>query len=269
MIELLTFDACILQVNILFVDELFFDCSRETEEFMKAAYKDDDSPEKLSEQAINTCNALKARTKVRCSSNQLETKAPAAPEPASGGNMDFLKQWVQMAKELDGHSHAEVTRGSLHNSSSSQCLQSKPSNELLSLPCLDPAPVEPGSPLEQPDPIEKQKLLVEKTKSLADFEQEAFDRLQARQSGGKGKNKGKGKGKGKKSKNNTTEGKGDCKQNACKSKAKEEDKLPMKRPAACNSTPKAKPKKTCWGCTRCRGAVGGCSSCDFEKALLV
>ena len=195
MTELLTFDACILQVNILFVDELFFDCSRETEEFMKAAYKHDDRPEKLSEQAINTCNALKARIKVRCSSNQLETKAPAAPEPASGGNMDFLKQWVQMAKELDGHSHAEVTRGSLHNSSSSQCLQSKPSNELLSLPCLDPAPVEPGSPLEQPDPIEKQKLLVEKTKSLADFEQEAFDRLQARQSGGKGKNKGKGKGK--------------------------------------------------------------------------
>lgn len=226
----------------------------QSKDFMKAAYKEDDWPEQLSDQAISTCNSLKTQIKVRSSSTQLESKKPPAPDPASSlhGSMDFLRQLLAMAKDLDAHRPAEVTRSSLHHSSSSQSLQSKPSNEVLALPTVEP------------DPVEEQKLPVETNKTLEQFEQEAFERLQSRQSGGKGKTKGKGKGNKSKKSPKATTGKGTGKHHACKSKPTKEEKAVMKKPAS--SIPsKTKPKRNCWGCTRCRGAPAGCSSCDFAE----
>ena len=236
------------------------------ENFMKSCYKDGDLPDVLSDQAISTITSLKSQFHVRCSGKELNSKSEEEKQTTElMQNVGLFRQLLAMAKEMDASKPAQVERHALQNTGSFSSSASG-SQEVLALPAppsADPikkkrvANTSPHIATEKE--LHKENDVEKESHTLEDYEQEAFDKLQARdQEKKEAKGPTKKTKKEQKTKLATTTG-------STKSSAAATKQL-FKRPAGKIGTTKPNAnskKKNCWGCTRCRGATAGCSSCNF------
>ena len=236
------------------------------EDFMKSCYKDGDLPEMLSDKAINTITSLKSQFHVRCSGKELNNKRKEEKHTTElMQNVDLFRQLLHMAKDMDASKPAQVERHALQHTGSFSSSASG-SQELLALPApqsTDPietkkvANTTPHSGTEKG--LNKENDVEKEQQTLEDYEQEAFEKLQARD-----QDKKEAKVHTKKTKKEQKT-KLEASTGSTKSSAAATKQL-FKRPAGKIGTTKPNAnskKKTCCGCTRCRGATAGCSSCNF------
>eukprot|EP00435_Cladocopium_sp_Y103_P001114 s3938_g1.t1 len=259
--------------------------------FMQACYKGDDYPQPVSSLVPPSVGALLKDAIDNAAvlpSTRLKKKTNTRTDDE--GDMDKFFRMMQMMKEMaKGMDEPRIDILNPRRRSSSSTRTSETA-ERLALEDLPQEAQETAGSLKQPPAAAAEALTAatipsanmssetdknnaentgaapcekgEEPDSLEDFEQKAFEQLQARSQQQKGK-KQESKEKEPKVLKRPAAAKKLC---APKKAAKKTlETAAAAQPASKAAALPAQPKANCWGCSRCRGTPSGCDKCDFPE----